>query len=99
MVLDIHTRGILGNWLTRAFLFLLSLFPATFLHLSLVFTSVSHAFSSSVSLKAEQSAGGRPIMLLIGAMSKMATLLLFGGEEKERMKGGKRERKAVICSH
>lgn len=47
-------------------------------------------------MKAEQSAGGRPIMLLIGAMSKMATLSKelegVGGEEKERMKGGQRER-------
>lgn len=42
-------------------------------------------------------------MLLIGAMSKMATLSKevegVGGEEKERMKGGQKERKAVICSH
>lgn len=41
-------------------------------------------------------------MLLIGAMSKVATLskeLEGVGGEKERMKGGQRKRKAVICSH
>lgn len=42
-------------------------------------------------------------MLLIGAMSKMATLSKepegVGGEEMERMKEGQKERKAVICSN